>query len=240
MGGGGGGQKSTSTTEISPDFKPYIQYALGEAKNIYNSNPTLPSQMWVDPSAQTQQALQVATDRATAGSPLLKAAQQQNLSTINGDYLNGSPFFQGAFKAATESANNQYTDNVNAILSKASQAGRYGSSALGNVLDRANQTYANSLNNTAGTLAYNNYAAERAAQQNAMNNAPTMANADYNDINKLLQVGQAFEGYDQSKIQGMLAQADLPMKRLQQAAGIFYGAPLETTTTSTATPTGGK
>lgn len=240
MSGGGGGQNSTSKTELNPDFKPYVTYALDQAKSIYNSNPTLPSQMWVDPSAQTQQAFQMATNRATAGSPLLQAAQQQNMATINGDYLNGNPFFQGAFANATQAANNQYTDNVNALLSKASAAGRYGSSALGNVLDRANQTYATSLNNTAGSLAYQNYANERLAQQNAINNAPTMANADYNDINKLLQVGQAREGYDQAKIQGQLAQADLPMKRLQQAASIFYGAPMETTTTTTATPTGGK
>jgi hypothetical protein len=46
------------------------------------------------------------------------------------------------------------------------------------------------------------------------------------------------EQYQQQAIQGRLAAQDIPMQRLQQAANVFYGAPLETTTT--ATPTGGK
>lgn len=236
MGGGGGGQ--TSKTEISPEFKPYITYALEQAKSIYNTNPNLPSQLWVDPSADTNAAIDMARNRAMAGSPVTDAAKNQYLSTVNGDFLNGNPFFDGAFKAATQTANNQYTDNVNAMLSKASAAGRYGSNALGNVLDRANQTYATALNNTAGSIAYQNYANERTMMNNAINNAGSFANMDYNDINKLLQLGQLGEGYSKDKIAGQLATADIPMKRLRDTAGIFYGAPMETTTT--ATPTGGK
>jgi hypothetical protein len=55
-----------------------------------------------------------------------------------------------------------------------------------------------------------------------------------------LQVGQGREAYDQAKIQGQLAAADVPFNRLQRATNIFYGAPLETTTTQEATPQGGK
>jgi hypothetical protein len=68
--------------------------------------------------------------------------------------------------------------------------------------------------------------------------APQMAQADYADIQRLLQAGQAQEGYSQQALQGQLAAQDLPMQRLQQAANVFYGAPLETK--STATPQGGK
>jgi hypothetical protein len=67
-----------------------------------------------------------------------------------------------------------------------------------------------------------------------------MAASDYADIQRLLQVGQGREGYTQRAIQGQLAAQEIPMQRLQQAANVFYGAPLETTTTQQATPQGGK
>lgn len=62
--------------------------------------------------------------------------------------------------------------------------------------------------------------------------APGMAAQDYADIQKLLQVGQGREAYDLQAIQGKIAAQDLPLDRLQRAANVFYGAPLETTTTS--------
>jgi hypothetical protein len=67
-----------------------------------------------------------------------------------------------------------------------------------------------------------------------------MSAADYADLQRLLQVGQAREGYEQQAIQGRLAAQDLPLQRLQRAAQVVYGAPLETRSESTSTPSGGK
>jgi hypothetical protein len=89
-----------------------------------------------------------------------------------------------------------------------------------------------------GQLAYQSAEAERARQMQAAQAAPGMAQADYADIQRLLQAGQAQEGYAQQALQGRLAAQDLPMQRLQQAANVFYGAPLETK--STTTTEGGK
>jgi hypothetical protein len=75
-------------------------------------------------------------------------------------------------------------------------------------------------------------AADLARQQQAAAMAPGMAAQDYADIQKLLQVGQGREAYDLQAIQGKIAAQDLPLDRLQRAANVFYGAPLETTTTS--------
>jgi hypothetical protein len=74
----------------------------------------------------------------------------------------------------------------------------------------------------------------------AVQGAPQMAASDYADIQRLLQAGQGQEAYQQQALQGQLAAQELPMQRLQQAANVFYGAPLETTTTQSATPSGGK
>lgn len=238
MGGGGGTQESKTTTEISPDFKPYIQFALGQAKDIYQGMPQAPETLAVGPSAATQQALGMAEQRAMAGSPLLRAAQEEQLATIQGRGAN--PFLAGALEQANRLAGEQFTRNVQNLQSQAASAGRYGSSAMGQQAGVAQDVFARALAEQGGQLAFQSAEAERARQIAASQAAPQMSAADYADIQRLLQVGQGREGYEQQAIQGRLAAQEIPMQRLQQAANVFYGAPLETTTTQQATPQGGK
>lgn len=238
MGGGGGGQTQTSTTTIAPEFKPYVTYALGEAQRLYQAYPTAPETLAVAPSEATQQALQMAQQRAIGGSPLLKAAQAEQLATIQGRGVN--PFLGGALEQANRLAGEQYTRNIQALQSRASSAGRYGSAAMGQQAGTAQDVFARALAEQGGQLAYSSAEAERARQIAAAQAAPQMSAADYADLQRLLQVGQAREGYQQQAIQGRLAAQDIPLQRLQRAAQITYGAPLETTSQSTATPTGGK
>jgi hypothetical protein len=234
MGGGGGTQETK--TEISPEFKPYITYSLGEAQRRYQAMPEAPETLAVSPSAATQQALQMAQQRAVGGSPLLRAAQEEQLATIQGRGVN--PFLGGALEQANRLAGERYTQNIQDLQAQASSAGRYGSSAMGQQAGRAQDIFARALAEQGGQLAYSSAEAERARQVAAAQNAPQMSAADYADMQRLLQVGQAREGYDQQAIQGRLAAQDIPLQRLQRAANVFYGAPLETKTTST--PQGGK
>jgi hypothetical protein len=234
MSGGGGRQESK--TEIGPDFKPYITYSLGEAQRLYKGMPEAPETLAVAPSAATSQALQMAQQRAVGGSPLLRAGQAEQLATIQGRGVN--PFLGGALQQANRLAGERYTQDIQDLQAKASSAGRYGSSAMGQQAGRAQDIFARALTEQGGQLAYSSAEAERARQVAASQAAPQMSAADYADLQRLLQVGQAKEGYEQQAIQGRLAAQDIPMQRLQRAANVFYGAPLETTTTST--PQGGK
>jgi hypothetical protein len=234
MGGGGGSQESK--TELSPEFKPYVNFSLGEARRLYEGMPAAPETLAVGPSAATSQALQMAQERAVGGSPLLRAAQEEQLATIQGRGVN--PFLGGALEQANRLAGERYTQNIQDLQAAASSAGRYGSSAMGQQAGKAQDIFARALTEQGGQLAYQSAEAERARQIAAAQNAPQMSAADYADMQRLLQVGQAREGYDQQAIQGRLAAQDIPMQRLQRAANVFYGAPLETKTTST--PQGGK
>ena len=234
MGGGGGTQETK--TEISPEFKPYIKYSLGEAQRLYQAMPGAPETLAVSPSAATQQALQMAQERAIGGSPLLRAGQAEQLATIQGRGVN--PFLGGALEQANRLAGERYTQNIQDLQSQASSAGRYGSAAMGQQAGKAQDIFARALAEQGGQLAYSSAEAERARQVAAAQAAPQMSAADYADMQRLLQVGQAREGYDQQAIQGRLAAQDIPLQRLQRAANVFYGAPLETKTTST--PQGGK
>lgn len=234
MGGGGGGQ--TQKTEISPEFKPYITYALGEAQRLYQGMPAAPETLAVAPSEATNQALQMAQQRAISGSPLVKAAQAEQLATIQGRGTN--PFLAGALQQANRLAGEEYTRNIQNLQSQAASAGRYGSAAMGQQVGVNQDIFARALAEQGGKLAYTSAEAERARQVEAARAAPTMAAADFADLQRLLQVGQAREGYQKEAIQGRLAAQDIPLQRLARAAQVTYGAPLETT--STATPSGGK
>ncbi len=157
MGGGGGTQESK--TEISPDFKPYITYSLGEAQRLYKGMPAAPETLAVSPSAATQQALQMAQERAIGGSPLLRAGQAEQLATIEGRGVN--PFLGGALEQANRLAGEQYTRNIQNLQSRASSAGRYGSAAMGQQTGTAQDVFARALAEQGGQLAYSSAEAER-------------------------------------------------------------------------------
>jgi hypothetical protein len=246
-GGGGGGGKSTQTTsqELDPTVRPFVEYGLQEAKQLYQTpGPQYyPYQTYVAPSAQTQQALQAAQQRALTGSPLVPAAQQQQLATIQGQYLGNNPFFNQALSGAAAQATQAYQDAIQGTRSGAAQAGRYGSSAMFNQQSRAQQNLANALAQEAGKLMYSNYGAERAAQQQAIQQAPQMAASDYFDISQLQQVGETAEDYQQRALDADIARyeygANLPYTKLQSFLSAAYGAPMGQVTTASSSG-GGK
>lgn len=253
------------TQNIDPAMQPYIAYGLQEAQRLYQDTGTpsfYPGATYVAPTAATQQALQYQANRAVQGNPLLPQSQQtvSNIQssvnpaiqmmqgTAQGDYLSGNPFFQGAFSPAAQAAEQAYSDAMQRVASQASQAGRYGSNAMGQLQDRATGQFAQSLANTAGQLAYQNYAAERGMQEAARGNigalsaqdyarqlqaagmGPGMAAADYGDIQSLYDVGQAQESYQQAALADAMArynfQQTLPQQKLTQFLSAAYGAPM--------------
>ena len=236
----GGGGSSTTTQKIDPKILPYILTGLEEAKSLYQqAGPSYYSgQTYISPSAQTQSALQAAQQRAAAGSPLVPAAQQQLQSTIQGQYLGANPYLSQAMAGAADVAKQQYYDAIQGTRSGAAQAGRYGSPAMFEQQSKAQQNLANALAQQAGQLMYQNYGAERAAQQAAIQQAPQMAQADYADIQQLLNVGQQQEDYARQALEADIARYEygqnLPYSKLQSYLSAAYGAPapIQQTTTS--------
>ena len=246
-GGGGGGQTSKTTNELDPTVRPYVEYGLGEAKNLYQTaGPNyFPGQTYVGPSAQTTSALGLAGQRAMTGSPLLPAAQQQQLSSIQGNYLNaGNPYFQQALAGPTQQATQAYNDAIRQAQGGASMAGRYGSGASADIQNRAANTLATTLANTYGNLAYQNYAGERGMQNQAVMNAPTLAQADYGDISQLANVGKTTEDYAKTALQADLDRFNFeqnkPYQKLSSYLGAAYGAPMGNVSTTTQSGGGGK
>jgi hypothetical protein len=245
--GGGGGQTSKTTNELDPTVRPFVEYGLNEAKGLYQTGtPTYyPGQTYVGPSAQTTSALSAAQSRALGGNPLLPAAQKQQLGSIQGDYLSaGNPYFTRALAGPTEQATQAYNDAIKNAQGTASMAGRYGSGVSADIQNRAASTLASTLANKYGDLAYQNYAGERAMQNQAVMNAPTLAQADYADISQLANVGKTAEDYQKTALQADLDRFNFeqnkPYQKLSSYLGAAYGAPMGNVSTTTQSGGGGK
>ena len=230
---------TTTTSQIDPTIQPYLGYGLQQAQQMYQGGgpqyyggPT-----FVSPTTTTQTGLQALEARASLGNPLLQSAQNQLQNTVSGGFLGGNPFFQGAFQPAARAAETQFKTTLGDIASKSSLAGRYGSGAMGSLQDRATGAFGQQLANTAGQLAYQNYADERARQQAATMAAPQMASADYQDIQNMLQAGQIREGYQGQQMQGDIAKFNFlqnqPQQNLQNYLSLVYGNPLGRVASST-------
>ena len=235
----------TTTTSIDPTIQPFLSYGLTEGQKLYQGGGPqyYGGQTYVSPTISTQTGLQALEARSRLGNPLLQSAQNQLQSTVSGGFLGGNPFFQGAFHPAAKAAETQFKTTLGDIASKASLAGRYGSGAMGSLQDRATGAFGQSLANTAGTLAYQNYADERARQQAATMAAPAMAGADYQDINQLLQAGQIREGYQGQQIGADMQKFNFlqnqPQQNLQNYLSLVYGNPLgRVTNQQSSGPTG--
>jgi hypothetical protein len=221
-----------TTSNIDPTIQPYLSYGLSEAQKQYQAGGPqyYGGQTYVSPSQTTQTGLQALEQRATQGSPLTGAAQGQLQSTIQGNYLSGNPFFQGAFNPAAQAAESKFKESLGSIGSAASKAGRYGSGAMSTMQQGASGQFAKTLADTAGALAYENYAAERGRQQAATMAAPQMAQADYGDIQNLLKAGQLREGYtgaqQQADINKFNFQQNQPQQNLANFLSGVYGNPL--------------
>ena len=223
---------TTTTQTIAPEIAPYLTYGLEQGAQLYQQGGPkyYTGETFVAPSQTTQAGLQALETRALAGSPLTGLAQNQLQGTIGGAYLGGNPFFQGAFAPAAQAAQSQYQQTLGDIASKSSLAGRYGSGAMGSLQDRATGAFGQQLANTAGQLAYQNYADERNRQQQAIGMAPSMASADYQDIQNMLQAGQIREGYTGQQQQADIAKFNFlqnqPQQNLQNYLSLVYGNPL--------------
>lgn len=238
---GGGGQTQTTSSELDPTVRPFVEYGLQEAKDLYQqAGPEYyPEATYIPASTQTQSALQAAEQRALAGSPLVPAAQAQQLNVIQGGMLGANPFLAQAMSGAADVAKQQYYDAIQGTRSGASRAGRYGSPAMFEQQDRAQQNLANALSQEAGRLMYQNYGQERGYQQQASQLAPQMAQADYADIQQLLATGQTQEDYARKELESDIQRFEfgqnLPYSKLQSYLSAAYGAPApiqQTTTTS--------
>ena len=217
----------TSTQSEPSDFiRPYYQEAIDASQDLYQSAlPNyFPNNTYVATPAETQTALALATNRATAGNPLLNQSQTEAGNILSGNYLdpNSNPYSQALF-------NQMSGDVASKVNSQFTRAGRFGSGANQEIL-------ADSLGNLANQVYGDQYNRERQNMVNATQIAPQLGEMDYNDIQRLNQVGDTREGIEQVKLQDAISRFDYeqqkPYLKLNQYLGAL-GANVPQNTVST-------
>lgn len=218
----------TTTTESEPSqfIRPYLEQAIDYSQDLFESDlPNFfPNATYTGFSPETETALDLATARATAGSPLLNLSQTEANKILSGDYLSPTtnPFSQALF-------NQMAGDVTSQVQSQFSRAGRLGSGANQEILTRelgelANQVYSDQFNR------------ERDNMISTMATAPALGQADYQDIERLAQVGADKEALANAKLQDAINRFDFeqqkPFIKLNEYLGAL-GANVPTTTVET-------
>jgi hypothetical protein len=199
---------------------PQAQQTFGRLQQQYNPATGLfgdiYSNAYTEPSADFYSAAR--------GGQFVNPAMGGTQMTAGGAYLGGSPFFEGAFRPAAQAAQQSFLDSISNLRSGAVQAGRYGSGAMANLEDRAMGQLGQSLSNVAGQLAYQNYAAERSAQEAALGR---LGQLGAQDVSTRFAGAEALGAAEQQAMAnrlaaaggvGQLSSADLA-RQLQAAAG---------------------
>ena len=227
MSKGSNPQNITTTTSAEPSefVKPYVTEAFGQAQDLFQSTTPnyFPSQTYAGFAPETTAALNLASARAL-NNPLLGSSQTEINKILQGDYLTptSNPYLQDLY-------NQMAGDVTSGVQSQFTKAGRLGSSAN-------QETLARELGNLATKVYAPNYQQERANMMAATQLAPSLAAADYQDIQALGGIGQTKEAMEMAQIQDAMARFDFeqqkPYYKLREyLASIGASVPQTTATT---------
>ena len=241
----GGTSTSTSNVNMGPwtDQQPYLkdvfgsaQYQYGQDRNnqYYGGETVAP----IVPGAAS--ALNTTMDMGNSVNPNVAAAGAQNLSTINGDYLNNNPYIDKTFNQAADAVTRQYqTGTSPENTAQFALAGRAGSGSQANATKQNQLTYGTTLDNLATSIYGGNYANERQNQMTATGQAPALNQAQY--INPAAAIGagqtiqQTNQNQDTSNLNAYNYNRDQPANALAQYMSLVGGNYGQSGTTQTQT-----
>ena len=229
--GGGGGGNSQTTNDLDPNVVPYVRDALSEQQKLYNEGAPqyYAGQTYLDPNANQTNAMNQIATQAQAGSPVLNNATNLGNQMIQGDFLQNNPNFNAVMDTAGRKATDLYNTATQGTMSDVSQAGRYGSDAHARLQAGNAGKLSQSLADTAGQYAYQNYATERANQNQAMGQAQNLASNQYYDANQLMNVGNTQAGFNQTALDADIARHDYGQnaqsQHLANYTNAVWGAP---------------
>lgn len=196
-------QTTTTTTEPPKYLQPFLETgALG----AYDQYANMQGAQVTPFSNETNVALDMATRRATGGSPVSRAAQDYAAKTLGGGFMGSNPYLDATFNKAQGAV-------TNAVQSNFGLSGRNprGVDAAGFAADQ--------YNDLATQIYGGDYQAERARQQQLVPFAGQLAAQDYTDIGQLANVGAQREALAGEYANAPGKNLDMLLARLQGMPG---------------------
>ena len=199
-----GGSDSTNTTVNPPDWAvPYFQNYAQQAAQVA-SRPYTPytGQTTSQLNPYQTMAADAQAQRAIQGSPVNAAAQGQLTDTLNGSYLSqGNPYLTGMIDQAQGDVVRNYNNVVKPQTESAMvRSGSFGNSGLQQMQGEQQRTLQQSLGNISTQMRGSAYESERARQMQGLSLAPSIANQDYVDAEKLAQAGNVYQAQEQNNL----------------------------------------
>lgn len=199
---------ATQTVTNSPPawLLPSLQYGLGQAQSLYQNGgtPIVPF------SPYSEQAITGTAQRAQNGSPVVGAANDYVMKSLQGGFLGSNPYLDQTFNRAALQTQNQ-------LASQFAGSGRNIDASMGL---RSQQ-----LNDLATQIYGGAYNTDRQLQQQSVGSAIPLANQDYVDLTALRGAGQDVEGLAQEY-------AAQPANALNQYLGQIGAIPAGSQTSS--------
>lgn len=214
-----GGKSRKSDVQEQEPWGPqqdFLKFGFNTAKSQFQQpGPGFFPFSTVAPFAPEQlSAMEGIAGRATAGSPLETEAQNYALASLRGDHMGaGNPWLQGVYDDIASKV-------MPSVTSTFANSGRSGSPLeginLGTELTRAYSPFA-----------FDTYNQERTRQQQSLAFAPQIAGLDYQNLDRLMNVGAMRQGQGQAELGDAQARHDfeqnLPYQKLAQFMGLISG-----------------
>jgi len=197
-----GGSDTVSTNNFPSWAIPYAQNFLSRSQQVAD----LPYQAYSGQTTAQLNPYQTAganaqAQRAIQGSPVNDAASQELQKTLQGGYLNNNPYLSKLVGAASQDITNNYNQSVVPQLTALdARSGSFGNSGVQNATAQSQDALAKNLGNVATNIYGTDYANERNRMQNAVSQAPSIANQDYVDASALQNAGQTFQTQEQKNL----------------------------------------
>lgn len=236
---------TTQTTEPPAYLAPYLRDAASETRNLYGTGGPqyYPGNTVVPFSQQTEAALGGTEQRALAGSPVNRAAQNYATGVLSNPATSqfgvaSNPYLDQTFNHAADQVTNRIQSGFagsgrNIEAGRPVAADELGSLAAGIY----GPAYENERNRMASDLSQ-----QRATQFGVAGLAPQLANQDYTDLNALQGVGGQVEDLTGRLMEDQAARFDFnqnaPQTNLDnylQRLGIVAGGAGNTTSGTTPT-----
>lgn len=244
-----GGSTSTTSQNLPAWLQPYAknfmdtysQQAYGDLANRPDLNQNVAG--FTPAQLQSQQMIQGLTGPAQG---LANLGGMENARTLSGAYLSPdtNPYLQATYDAAARGVTTQFSQGtLPGVTAAAQRAGQFGSSAMGETMQGAANSYQQNLQDLAANIYGGNYQQERARQTQQLGLAPqTLANM-YAPAYQLGGVGAQQQGQAQSELdtnyQNRVTQAEYPYNILSGLGGALGQAGSGAGTSTTKTSGGG-
>jgi hypothetical protein len=212
-GGSSGSGGSTSTVVQQPPayVLPYLQQSALESQRLYGQGPAqyYPGRTVTPFSSQTQQALDLTQQRATAGSPVTRAAQGYTTGLLNNAPTSqfggaSNPYLDATFNRAADRVQNRLQTSFAGTGRNIKEARPLAAQEMN---DLATGIYGGAYESERSRMA-SDLAQQRGLQFSAAQLAPNLAAQDYADLSALQGVGAQYEDLDSRQLADSVARHD--------------------------------